>query len=391
MDGKVRFGVIGSAGLIGNYHCGVLTKGEGPYALTALCDIDEPRLKEQSEKLNLPGWAKVEDFLAQGQMDAVIVATPHPLHAEYAIAAAAARKAVISEKPLGATPGQALAMLKAFKKYKTIAGIHYQSRTQPAIWKIKDMIRAGELGKILSIRLMGSYYKSDYYYSLGGWRGRWDLEGGATCINQAPHDIDLMCYLAAESMPAEMTARWTNVYHTTSQAEDYAVAFGTFPNGVEFTLQVGLAAHGDQARIEIFGTGGTLRFENGKITRFARFEQDLVDFARTYAGPNPYAAPKAEEQPLPETDPQDPSLIHKRFAEAVLTKDRSKVLVPAEQGLWSQMLINGVYLSQALGSKKIMLPIKPAKYDKVREALIANAKEINRIAAKSQTGLEAKW
>ena len=55
MAKNVRFGIIGSAGLIGNYHVGVLRKQGGPYELTALCDADAERLAEQMERLKLPG------------------------------------------------------------------------------------------------------------------------------------------------------------------------------------------------------------------------------------------------------------------------------------------------------------------------------------------------
>lgn len=389
MSDTVRFGIIGSAGLIGNHHANILTKGEGRYGLTALCDIDESRLAEQKAKLNLPGWSDYREFLAHAELDAVVVATPHPLHAEHAIAAAESGKAVLVEKTLAQTPGQARAMISAFKKHKTLTSIHFQQRGNPAVQKARQMIRDGELGRLLSIRTTGSYYKSDYYYTLGGWRGLWDREGGATCINQAPHDIDVMCFLAAEAMPAEITAHWANLFHPTVQAEDYAVAFGRFANNVEFTLQVSVAVHGDGARHELFGTAGALRLGGGKIERYARYEQDLIDFARTYAGPNPYANPKVIEQAPPETAEIDPAAIHKALAEAVLSRDASKLLVPADQGMWSQQVINGVYLSEYRGNRRVTLPIRPNRYDKMLADLIAKAPAVDRAGAQSQSGMAA--
>jgi len=303
MAKNVRFGIIGSAGLIGNYHANVITKGEGPYQLTALCDINQERLQEQAQRLGLPGTTRAAELVGRDDVDAVIT--------------------------------DARRMIKAINRKRRIAGIHYQARSAPAVVKVKDMIDSGELGKLLSIRLSGSYYKSDYYYSLGGWRGTWRDEGGGVLINQAPHDIDLMCYLAGGAMPAELTARWTNIYHTNSQVEDMATAAGVFPNGTEFSLHVSVALHSDGTRLEVFGSAGAVTIQGRSLTRYVRYETDLIDFART----------------LPELGEHDASLVHKRFAEAVLTRKKAKVLVPAAEGLWSQETINAIFLSGYLGKK----------------------------------------
>ena len=259
------------------------------------------------------------------------------------------------------------------------------------MWKVKEMIDSGELGKILLIRVTGSYYKSDYYYGLGGWRGTWKDEGGGVLINQAPHDIDLMCYLGGDGeMPVEMMGRWTNHYHTTSQVEDMASAIGVFPNGVEFVLNVSVSAHGDAARIEIFGTAGAVTLTDGEFARYIRYKDDLVDFCRSYPGDNPYQGPEIEEQPLPECDPWDQSLIHKRFAEAVLTRKKKKLLVSAAEGRASIEVILGVYLSGYLG-KKVKFPLPAARYEKMLADLIANAPAVDRSGDDSTTGMAAKF
>ncbi len=387
-DRKVRFGVIGSAGLIGNYHAGVLSEGKGPYVLTAVCDINEPRLREQCERLNLPGTTRAEELVARDDVDAVIVGTPHPLHADHVTLAVEAGKDVMTEKPLAATPADAKRLLKAINKNRRIGGIHYQSRGRPTIMKLKEMITSGELGRLLSIRVTGSFYKSDFYYSLGGWRGTWKDEGGGVLINQAPHDIDMMCYLAAEDMPTELVGRWSNIYHDNSQVEDIASAAGVFPNGVEFDLNVSVAMHADPARIEVFGSAGAVTLVDYEFGRYVRYESDLVEFARTYGGPNPYQGPAFEEQPLPEVAEFDSSLIHQRLAEAILTRKKSRLLVSAAEGMWSMQVICGVFLSGYLG-KKVKLPVGPARYDKMLADLIAKSPPVVREQRESEQGMVA--
>lgn len=388
MADKVRFGIIGSAGLIGNYHSNILRKGEGPYELAALCDIDEERVKQQGEAWGLPAFTKVDEFLRKAEVDAVIVGTPTPLHAEQGIAVVKSKRHLLAEKPIAHTVGAGRKLVAAIKKSGRMAVMHYQQRGNPVFQKAKEMIRSGELGRLLFIRVTGSYYKSDYYYTLGGWRGLWKLEGGATCINQAPHDIDMMCWLAAESAPAEMSARWTSLFHPTIQCEDSASAIGRFPNGVEFSLQVSVATHGDESRFEIFGTAGAITVTGGKFTRYIRYEKDLVDFARTFNGPSPYGGPKVQAQPLPEADAFDVAATHKRLAQAILANDRSLLLCPAEQGLWSMETINGVYFANYQG-QKIKLPLSAAAYDKMLQTLITKTKVPKRPLNKAATGVSA--
>lgn len=388
MDKRVRFGVIGSAGLIGNYHANLLREGDGPYQLTALCDLDQARLHQQCERLGLPGTPSAAELVARDDVDAVIVGTPHPLHAHHVSLAVEAGKDVIVEKPLAATPRDALKLLKAVNRKRRIAGIHYQQRANPTVMKLKEMTRAGELGKLLSIRVSGSYYKSDFYYTLGGWRGTWRDEGGGVLINQAPHCIDLMCYLAAEDMPAELFGHCANLYHTNSQVEDTASATGLFPNGVHFTMNFSVATHGDSSRIDLFGSAGAVTLQNGKFARYIRYQQDLVDFARSYGGPNPYGGPEVHEQPLPEVPEAQETLLHKRFAEAVLTRKKDRLLVSAAEGMWSQQTINATILSSYLG-KKVKLPVGPARYEKMLADLIANAPAVERQQRQSAEGMAA--
>ena len=390
MQRKVRFGIIGSAGLIGNYHANLLVAGDGPYELTAVCDTDEARLKDQMAKLAVAGTTSPAELVGRDDLDAVIVASPHPLHTEHVVLAVEAGKDVLTEKPLAATPADARKMLKAINRCRRIGGVHYQHRSRPAVMKAKEMIRAGWLGKLLSIRVSGSYYKSDYYYALGGWRGTWADEGGGVLMNQAPHEIDLMCWLAGEDMPVEVIGRWTNMYHTNSQVEDTASAAGVFANGVEFSLNVSVTCHGDPPRIEVFGTAGAITLVGSEFDRYVRYKTDLEQFARTYAGPNPYQGPAVQEQPLPECEPWDKALIHKRFAEAVLTREKKKVLVPAAEGRWSMETISAILLSGYLG-KKVKLPVSQARYEKMLADLIARARPVGRGADKSEQGMEAKF
>jgi len=178
MAKKARFGIIGSAGLIGNYHANLLAKGEGPYQLTALCDVNDQRLRQQAEALGLPATRQASELVAREDVDAVIVATPHPLHPEHVGLAVEAGKDVLTEKPLAATPAGARGLVKAINRKRRIGGIHYQQRGSPTFVKAKEMIRSGELGR-LRARLV-EWMESSNDRLLNQWT-RPQLLDGLTC------------------------------------------------------------------------------------------------------------------------------------------------------------------------------------------------------------------
>jgi predicted dehydrogenase len=92
-----------------------------------------------------------EALLANAQVDAVVVATPHSMHAAQVTAAAAARKHVFCEKPFALTKESAEEAVAATKKAGVTLGLGYNRRFPPEMTKLRDQIRAGELGTILHI------------------------------------------------------------------------------------------------------------------------------------------------------------------------------------------------------------------------------------------------
>ena len=114
----------------------------------------------------------------------------------------------------------------------------------------------------------------------------------------------------------------------------------------------------------------------------------MGEFARTYHGPNPDQGPEVQDQPLPACDEPDEALLHKRFAEAVLTRKKGRLLVPAAEGMWSAQTIYGIFLSGYLG-KKVKLPVSAARYDKMLADLIARARPVQRGEADSAEGMAA--
>src|SRR5690606_20549892 len=94
-------------------------------------------------------WRKL---VARYDIDAVDICTPNHLHAEIAIAAAAAGKIVLTEKPLARSLNEAKAMVNAVDKAGVANMVWYNYRRLPAVTLAKKIIESGKLGKIFHYR-----------------------------------------------------------------------------------------------------------------------------------------------------------------------------------------------------------------------------------------------
>jgi predicted dehydrogenase len=92
-----------------------------------------------------------EALLANPKVDAVVLATPHSMHAQQVIAAAAAKKHVFCEKPFALTKESAQRAVNAMKNAGVTLGLGYNRRFHPEMVKLRSRIRGGELGTILHV------------------------------------------------------------------------------------------------------------------------------------------------------------------------------------------------------------------------------------------------
>ena len=96
-------------------------------------------------------YASDREALQHPGVEAVILATPHSLHAEQIKRAAAARKHIFCEKPLALTRKGAEAAVSLCKKHRLVLGMGHERRWEPPVAKLLDMARAGQLGRIQQV------------------------------------------------------------------------------------------------------------------------------------------------------------------------------------------------------------------------------------------------
>jgi predicted dehydrogenase len=363
-NGKVRFGVIGAAGLIGSVHIQAVKENPDLAELTAICDINEARLQQLAQEHTVKAYKSYKDLVADDNVDAVMIGTPHPLHPEHALAAFAAGKHVLTEKSMAGRLSQAARMVAAAKAKGRKLGVCFQHRLAPKSIKAMELIRSGRVGRILRVVCEDTAYKSEFYYNSGTWRGTWVGEEGGVLVNQAPHPIDILLLLAG--MPKRVTAVCRSQIHDNIEVEDVASAILEYEGGAQGIVHFDTTNVPRACRTDIYGTHGALSITPDDI-KFWKIEPSIDRHVKEFKGPNVYEGPKTIEEPLtlPERRQGHPGVVE-NFCKAIICDE--PLTCPGEEGLWSLEFANALSMSSYTG-KAVDLPLDAAAHDRLMKKL----------------------
>ncbi|HCE46107.1 MAG TPA: oxidoreductase [Lentisphaeria bacterium] len=364
---EVRFGIIG-IGNMGGPHMGFVKETPGA-KLTAICDIDREKADKNAEKAGVKAYYNSSDLIKSGDVDAVIIATPHFDHTTIAIEAFKNGIHVLTEKPVAVHKADAVRMIEAHNKRKDLLfGIMFQQRTDGMYMKLKELLSSGEFGEVRRINwIITNWFRSQRYYDSGGWRATWRGEGGGVLFNQCPHNLDLFQWFFG--MPSKVRAFCDLGKYHKIEVEDNVTAYCEYPNGASAVFITTTGDAPGTNRLEITCERGRVLVENGKIL-FNRLEVPLSKYCMTtdkqFEGPAcwnvdiPYRAQGATHQRIIEA-----------FTKAALHGD--KLIVRGEEGLNSIELANAMILSSMKG-KTVDLPLNAAEYAKLLNGLIKTSK-----------------
>ena len=149
-DKPIAWGIIGP-GTIARAFAAALPHSEtGRLSAIASRNPGQPGLAEAFPGiLILDGYAAM---LADREIEAIYIATPHPGHAEWAIRAAEAGKHVLCEKPIAVSRYEAEAMFNAAKKAGTFLGEAFMYRLHPQTAKLVELVHSGIVGEVRLIK-----------------------------------------------------------------------------------------------------------------------------------------------------------------------------------------------------------------------------------------------
>jgi len=365
MAGEVRIGVIGMGGM-GGHHARYLKEGKIKRAkLAAVCDVDPSTFAKVPDVKSYTDSAKL---IRSGDVDAVIIATPHYYHTTIGIDALEQGLHVLTEKPLSVHKADCARLIAAHKDLKQVFGIMFQMRTTSLYKKVKKIVADGELGEIRRvIWIVTDWFRSEAYYASGGWRATWRGEGGGVLINQCPHNLDILQWVCG--MPSKIYARAAFGKYHNIEVEDDVTAYLEYPNGATGVFIATTGEAPGTNRWEIHGERGRLVVEHGKIS-FQRTEVPVTEFSRTTK--EIWNQPPVWNIDIPHAGEGGAhENITRGFVDAIA--DGTSPIVRAEEGINSVEIANSIIYSSLTG-RMVDLPLDGEAYEKQLKDLIANSK-----------------
>lgn len=175
----IKIGIVGARGLS-------VVKGLNDcedVKVTALCDLDEELLKEQSKEYNIPNTYRIYEDMLESDIDAVIVSTPMQLHVPQAIAALEAGKHVMSEVTAGVTMDELWWLKESVEKYKKVYMFAENYCYMPEMQLIRNMVRKGLFGELYygegqylhDVKSLTNYNYGLHQSGKTSWRNYWQL------------------------------------------------------------------------------------------------------------------------------------------------------------------------------------------------------------------------
>jgi predicted dehydrogenase len=253
---KLGVAIIG-CGAIFPLHAKAVSAMENVDLLKVI-DIDIDKAKRAGIEYACDATDDYREILNDDRIHVVHLCTPHYLHAEMAVDLLRAGKHVLTEKPIAADLPSAIRMLEAAEQSSGQLGVVFQNRYNDTSVYIKKTIDTGDLGKLLCMKGVVTWHRTESYYKDSNWRGRWSTEGGGVLINQTIHTLDLLQWYGGEIRSVKGNIS-TDVLDGVIEVEDTAHACIDFTNNVR-GLFYGTNAYLKDSPVEL-----ELVFEEGTL------------------------------------------------------------------------------------------------------------------------------
>lgn len=357
----VNAAVIG-IGNMGSAHAACIAENKiNGMTLTAVCDISEEKLAIFLKKYpKVKCYRHYEELFEDNICDSVIIAVPHPLHAEIAVIALEKGLHVMLEKPADISVSKVEWLNRAALKSGKVFSIMFNQRTNPLFTKARDIVKSGQLGELKrTVWIITNWFRTQSYYDSGSWRATWSGEGGGVLLNQAPHNLDLWQWICG--MPESVTAFCDVAKYHHIEVEDDVTIFTRYANGATGVFMTSTGEYPGTNRLEISGDLGKIVLENGFL-KWYRLKQSASEV--TAESSQSFAQIDYDYEEISQDKPEASHRgILQNFANAIL--DGEELIAPGTDGIYELTLSNAAYLSQWQGNSTVALPFDNALFDRL--------------------------
>ncbi len=248
---QIRWGILGTGNIASTFASGLTESAHGRLAAIASRSAQGAEAFPTGEA-DVVRYASYDEVLQAADIDAIYIATPHSSHAEWAIRAMQAGKAVLCEKPLGINHAEAMAMVQAAEDSGALLMEGLMYRLHPQTQALLDAVATGRIGELRHIEASFGFAVP---FDAASRLFRADLAGGAI--------LDVGCYplslaIALAGAPVTLTA---NARLAPTGVDALSTACATFAGGVTATLTTAIDVALSN-RVVLHGTTGRLELEN---------------------------------------------------------------------------------------------------------------------------------
>ena len=378
---QVRIGIIG-IGVMGRHHMKTFADIDGA-TFTAAADPNPDARQLAADTCGVKVFDDGVKMMDSGEVDAVLISTPHYFHPPLAIAAFERGLHVLTEKPIAVTAKAAQEMIDAADQHpELVFGAMFQMRVSPQWREVKRLIDAGAIGRFHRVAwTVTAWFRSQAYYDSGGWRATWAGEGGGVLLNQCPHNLDLFQWFVG--LPHRVTANLGLGKYHNIEVEDEVNALLEFDNGATGIWVSSTAEAPGVNRLEIVGDDATIIAEAGQPLTLLRNHQPTLEYSRT-TRQKFGAAPHDRHVITPGGKDPGHAGITRNFVNAILHGE--ELIAPAREGIRGLELGNAMLMS-GIKNTAINIPTDRDAYDNMIRELAENSTFQKQVVEAEETDL----
>lgn len=189
---RIPIGIVGAGAMGRNYAR--LVHACDDCSLVGIADV-EAAGKTVADTFSVPFHRNADDLLDRERPAGVIIATPNGQHAAVAVACASRSVHMLIEKPIADTLSAAARIIAAADRHGSRVLVGHHRRHSPFIRKARDMVQAGELGRLVGVSMLWALLKPVEYFDVA-WRRERHV-GGPLLINLV-HELDSLRFICGE-------------------------------------------------------------------------------------------------------------------------------------------------------------------------------------------------
>lgn len=253
----MEWGLIGASTIASQFMIDAIRSQEGHVVKSVLSSSAE-RGQAFSARHKIPdSTTDLAELLADIKISAVYISTTNEKHKDQALAAIAAGKHVICEKPLAMNVKDAISMVAAAREAGVVFATNHHLRNAGSHLKIKELIQNGTIGSVQSVRIFHAVHLPE---NLQGWRIDNPAAGGGVIADIVVHDADTVRFYLEED-PSSVVA----IEQSGSMGqgvEDSVMSVWTMPSGVMVQTHESFTHKYAGTGIEVHGSKGSIVARN---------------------------------------------------------------------------------------------------------------------------------